>query len=245
VGSGGPYGVGYSLLTESAHCMHEIKLCLALLDCRRQHFGDGVIAIDGGANIGVHTVTWARHLHGWGHVLSFEAQEILFYAMAGNIVLNNRLNARARLAALGARCGELTIPKPDYMQPGNFGGLELRWRINHENIGQTISYAPEDGVNVPMVDLASLDLQRLDLLKLDIEGMELDVLLGGKAVIERHRPCMLIEIIKSDRNAIAAFLHRLGYETFNPDGLNVLAVHRSDPTLRHVQQRENEYFLVP
>ena len=33
---------------------------MQLLALRRRHFGDGVIAVDCGANIGVHTVEWAR-----------------------------------------------------------------------------------------------------------------------------------------------------------------------------------------
>jgi len=89
-----------------------------------------------------------------------------------------------------------------------------------------------------VIDLPSLELERLDFLKLDVEGMEVDVLRGARAVIERHRPVMLIEMIKSDRNAIDALLTSLGYRQF-PFGIDTLAIHESDPTLQHVQKTDN------
>jgi len=38
---------------------------------------------------------------GWDHVLSFEAQERLYYAVAGNIARNNCFNVKAIHAAVG------------------------------------------------------------------------------------------------------------------------------------------------
>ncbi|MFM0028402.1 hypothetical protein PQR70_19310 [Paraburkholderia madseniana] len=64
--SGGAYGVGHQFLQQSSFDASEVGFALGLLNRRRQHFGDGVFAIDGGANIGVHTIEWARHTHGWG-----------------------------------------------------------------------------------------------------------------------------------------------------------------------------------
>jgi FkbM family methyltransferase len=182
-------------------------------------------------------------MHGWGHVLSFEAQETVFYALAGNIALNNCLNARARLAALGERCGEMIVPRPDYTKPASFGSLELRQREDTEFIGQHISYDAHDGVKVPVIDLPSLNLDRLDFMKLDVEGMELDVLNGGRTVLERHRPVMLIEMIKSDRESIDRFLATLGYRQF-AYGINHVAIHETDPTLQHIQALENGGLLI-
>jgi FkbM family methyltransferase len=239
---GGVFGVGFQLLTASQFDLNEIKLALLILDLRRRHFGDGVVAIDGGANVGVHTIEWARHMYGWGEVHSFEAQEAVYYALAGNIALNNCMNVRARLAALGESCGEMIVPRPDYTRPASFGSLELRQRENTEAIGQPISYDTQDGVKVPVIDLPSLSLNRLDFLKLDVEGMELDVLRGARAVLEQHRPVMLIEMIKSDREAIQTFLTELGYRQFDY-GIDQLAIHESDPTLQHIHQTENGLVL--
>ena len=83
---------------------------MQLLTQRRQHFGDGVVVVDCGANIGVHTVAWAKGMTGWGQVLAIEAQERIFYALAGNITINNCFNARAFNAAVGAADGVLRVP---------------------------------------------------------------------------------------------------------------------------------------
>jgi FkbM family methyltransferase len=212
-------------------------LALGLLSARRRFFGPGVVAIDGGANIGVHTLEWARHMHGWGRVIAFEAQEYVFYALAGNIALNNCWNASARWAALGEQDGFLDVPEPDYLQAGSFGSLELRPRQGTEFIGQDISYDADDCVRTRMQHIDGLALERLDFLKLDVEGMEMDVLRGARRALERHKPVVLVEVIKSDAAAIGEFFEGLGYRLVKEGmGINMLAVHESDPTFGELRQ---------
>ena len=228
------YGVGFQILTQSAFDPDEVGLALALLASRRKHFGDGVVAIDGGANIGVHTLEWARQMHGWGRVIAFEAQEHVYYALAGNIAINNCMNARAHLAALGEKTGELAIPRADPHVPASFGSLELRQREGTEFIGQPISYAAGQMLNVPMVTLDSLKLARCDFIKLDVEGMEADVIKGSLELIQRARPVMLVEVIKSDQGLLESLLKPLGYVLYHL-GMNLLAIHQADPTLQSVK----------
>jgi FkbM family methyltransferase len=224
------YGVGHQLLAQSAFDPEEVGLALAVLDARRRHFGPGVFALDGGANIGVHTMEWARHMFGWGRVLAFEAQEYVFYALAGNIALNNCWNASARWSALGESEGFIDIPEPDYLRPGSFGSLELRQRQKTEFIGQPVSYASEDLVRTRMISIDSLALERLDFIKLDVEGMEIDVLRGARATLQRCKPIVLAEVIKSDAQQLIDFLLAAGYESIGQAGLNLLAFHASDPS---------------
>ena len=103
-------------------------MAVQLLQIRRKHHGDGVIAIDGGANIGVHTVEWAKAMTGWGSVLAVEAQERIYYALAGNVAINNCFNATVINAAISSESGTLQIPNPNYFLPSSFGSLELRQR---------------------------------------------------------------------------------------------------------------------
>jgi hypothetical protein len=86
-----------------------------------------------------------------------------------------------------------------------------------------------------MVSLDSLQLPRLDLVKIDVEGMELEVLRGSQDVMHRLRPLMIIEAIKTDRAALETLLREMEYQVF-PMGINLLAVHGTDPTLNHVKQ---------
>ena len=183
------FGVGWQLMTTSVCEGPEVDLLAHLLRLRRKHYGDGVYAVDCGANIGTVTVSLATECYGWGQVLAFEAQERIFYALAGNLALNNCLNARAMFAAVGATDGTLEVPRID-----------------------------------------SLGLPRLDLLKVDVEGMEFDVLAGADATIRELHPVMLIEHIKVDGNQLLEVLRGWGYEVM-PAGVNVLAVHTTDPIL--------------
>jgi hypothetical protein len=83
-------GVGSEPLDHAAYYADEVGDAEALLGIRRLHFGDGVVAVDCGANIGVHTLEWARSMTGWGAVIAIEAQERIFYALAGRSRVNFR-----------------------------------------------------------------------------------------------------------------------------------------------------------
>ncbi|MDC7788250.1 FkbM family methyltransferase [Rhodoplanes sp. TEM] len=231
---GGGIGVGFQLLQRSVYDPDEVDIAVKLLQLRRQYFGDGVVAIDCGANIGVHTIEWAKAMHGWGEVLAFEAQERIFYALAGNITMNNCFNARAVWAAVGAQDGSITVPQPNYLVPSSFGSLEIRKRETTEFIGQEIDYADGHGVETRLLALDGLSPERLDLLKIDVEGMELEVLKGADETLRRCRPQVIVEAIKSDEAALRDRLAALGYQVF-PMGNNLLALHETDPGLTQIR----------
>lgn len=231
----GGYGVGFQLLNNSAFDPHEIDFAVQLLTTRKQNFGDGVVAIDCGANIGVHTIEWAQAMHNWGEVIAFEAQERIFYALAGNVALNNCFNARAIWAAVGACEGEIFVPRPNYFSPSSFGSLEIRKESNTEFIGQEIDYTEENCIKTKMTSIDQLNLSRLDFIKIDIEGMEMEALVGAEKSIEVHRPQLMIEKIKSNEGEIRHFLEKFDYQIF-PFGINLVAVHKDDPVCRQLSK---------
>jgi len=229
------YGVGYQILNTSCFDPEEVNFALALLTLRRRSFGDGVVAVDCGANIGVHTIEWAKHMHDWGSVHSFEAQERVYYALAGNVAINNCLNASVHFAAVGAENGEIKIPVANPLIPASFGSLELKQNNRNEFIGQKIDYTEAAMQPVPLKSIDSFNWARVDFIKIDVEGMEVDVLMGAKETIKRSNPIMTIEVIKTDVNKVNEFLIDNGYKTF-PMGINLLAVHESDPALKNLNQ---------
>jgi FkbM family methyltransferase len=231
------YGVGYQILECGGWDAREMEVLLFMLRCRRQYFGDGVVMLDCGANVGVLTIESAIEMTGWGSVLAIEAQERLFYALAGNIALNNCFNARALHAAVAAEDGTLRVPQPDYLSFASFGSLELRSRPGNEFIGQDIDYSDAATQEIRMLKLDSLALDRVDLVKVDVEGMETEVLAGGTGLIARHRPILLVEWIKSPKEQLRGMLEGLGYRVFE-GAMNFLAVHPSDGSLAHVAQRQ-------
>lgn len=231
---GGYFGVGLQILTNSSFDPQDVQLLVGLLARKRTLAGDGVVALDCGANIGVHTVEWARAMHGWGQVLAFEAQERVYYALAGNLALNNCFNASARLAAVGAAPGRLTIPQLDPATPASFGSLELKPSPTAQPIGQPVRYTGAGTTTVDVVSIDALDLPRVDLIKIDVEGMELEVLAGSRETLARCRPVLFIEVLKNDPGQLKQVLGEAGYVHY-PVGINLLAVHPTDPLLARIR----------
>ncbi len=226
------YGVGFQILETASFDPSEVRLVVDLLAIRRKYFGDGVLAIDCGANIGVHTVEWAMSMTDWGSVLSIEAQERIYYALAGNIAINNCFNAIAVHGAVSSESGIMQIPSPNYSVPSSFGSLELRERAGNEFIGQPIDY--KNTVAVRKLTLDEFNLPRVDLIKIDVEGMELEALEGANSTIDQSHPIMLIEKIKTDPARLRQWLEARGYEIIDA-GINMLAIHKSDKTLAEVR----------
>jgi FkbM family methyltransferase len=220
-------GVGAQILNTQSFDKREVDLALGLLSKRRDLYGPNIVALDCGANIGVHTVEWAKHMHGWGEVRAFEAQERIYYALAGNIAINNCSNARATWSAVGEDCGVISIPKVNYDHPSSYGSLELRPSETNEDIGQPISYESGSTYEAPLLSLDSLELPRVDFIKIDVEGMEVEVLQGAMHTLKRCKPMMLIEHIKTKKRDLDPILKRAGYRRFVL-GMNLLAVHQDD-----------------
>ena len=233
VSGGGEFGVASQLLRYSRFDPDQASTLRGLAGLRRHYFGDGVLAVDCGANIGVFTIELARHMKGWGSVISIEAQEFIYYALTGNIAINNCFNARAILAAVGDADGSMSIPVLDYTAAASFGSLELKPSAN-EYIGQKVDYSEAGMVDVRLMKLDSLRLSRLDLLKIDIEGMEIEALNGAAETISKCKPICYVELLKSDATRINSFFSERGYRVF-PVGPDCLYVHDGDPCVKHIE----------
>lgn len=163
----------------------------ALLARALPHLHGTVVEV--GANIGTHTVFYAKHAD---RVIAFEpladAFQCLHYNTAG-------LNVELILAAAGKDFGSATMVTPEK----NYGA----------------SFTILDGGCVPVAPIDSLELDACDFLKIDAEGDEIDVLIGAEKTIERFRPTMLIEINRStlERKGLTAefllsVIRSFGYE---------------------------------
>ncbi len=172
----------------------------------------GAVALDAGANIGFVSIPLA----GWlakknGVVHAFEPQRMLYYALCGAAALNDLSNLKVYNLALGKERKSIKVPLQDYGAPKDFGMVSLQ---NQSEIG-----AHE---TVEAIRIDDLDLPRLDFLKVDVEGMEIDVLLGARKTIKRHRPWCWIEYWMSDQALLKSQFDDLNYEFYRMDEMNVL-----------------------
>lgn len=233
------YGVSFDIMQYGGHALSEIDLCNNLLAIRRKYFGDGVVALDIGANIGGHTLSMARHMRGainekdWGKVIAFEAQKVIFMALCGNIIKNNLFrNTDAYNLAISDEVGVVAVPKPDYFREASFGSIEaMEPPGGRQDAGQGTEY-PETS-DIAAIPLDSFGYERVDFLKIDVEGMELRVLKGAAKLVRRHHPIVLAEYYKGDQAGLYYWLEEEGYDIFSID-MSFLGVHRDDPSRSHV-----------
>lgn len=66
--------------------------------------------------------------------------------------------------------------------------------------------------------------------------MEVEVLNGAMKTLKKYKPILLIEVLKSPQQEIFDLIKPLGYEIF-PMGMNILAVFKDDPVLKHINQK--------
>jgi len=191
--------VGRGLIKYGEYCVGEqIFFSLAA-----QHGG---AAIDVGANLGAHTMFMASR---FSNVYAFEAQPFIHMLLKGNLA--PFLNTTTYNAAVGSEDGILHLPRLNYTMSNNFGGMG-KYALKDEADKSTIVMEPIQQRMLDKVDSLRAEDQ-ISLIKIDVEGMELDVLKGAQALIDKHRPVLYVENDKMDHAAeLVKFIYNLGYE---------------------------------
>ena len=193
------YNVNDSYVSRSLDCYGE--WCEAELDLLGQVLKPGWIVVDVGANIGTHTIFFAKRVAEEGCVFAFEPQRLAFQNLCANVALNGLINVVASQRAVGRRAGTIRLPVFDPRRQANFGAISI--------LGHT------HGEPVEVIRLDDLRLGRCDLIKVDVEGMEYDVLEGGRETIARHHPVLFVENNTTERSrALNSLIDSLEYDSF-------------------------------
>ena len=139
----------------------------------------GSIAVDVGANLGIHTLVLSRCVDRNGRVYAYEPLESIYRRFTANLALNSAGNVVARPYGLGEKTE--TIPFDYYAGAFNIG--KGRFDPGGDGTIQVRSLDDElRGVDAPV-----------SVIKIDVEGYELSVLKGASETLRRHRPVLLIE----------------------------------------------------
>lgn len=142
----------------------------------------GHVAIDIGANIGMHTLVMANRVGPTGKVFCFEPDPHPFDRLTRNLRLNGFDYVSAHQAALSAK----TEMRRFYTHDDSIGNY-ANASLYAENVGRD---TPSVEVEVLSLDdfLARNPVPRLDAIKVLAQGEEFNIFRGGEASLRKFRP---------------------------------------------------------
>ncbi len=154
------------------------------------------VCVDVGAAAGLYTLALSRLAGPAGEVHSIEPLSFAHPFWARVLRAAERPNVRRYRMALGSEPGHGVMSVPI----GRFGPVTGRSFLAGQSrgLGSNAEFSGQMSVSVPVQTLdglaAGAGLGRLDFIKIDVEGAELGVLEGGREVIEKFTPALLVEI---------------------------------------------------
>jgi FkbM family methyltransferase len=144
----------------------------------QKHCLPGSFVLDIGANIGAHTLRFARAAGPTGRVYAFEPTDFAYQKLVRNIALNAFVNVTPVHVALS-----------DHAAKAQTVDFRASWRSDGGRADKP-----------SVTNLERLDdwcdahrIERIDLVKLDVDGNEFTILDGGRRTVERFCPVFLLE----------------------------------------------------
>lgn len=188
--------IGKSLELYGEYAGLEGKMLISLVQ-------PGQTVIEVGANIGSHTVGLAKRVGLSGKVFAFEPQRACFELLQSQIALNQLRGVIAFNEASGADECELWLPRIDYSEQGNFGGVSLQ-RSGSER---------EDKVKVRRLDAVFSDtpvhlikIRERKLAPTGTESLDDSAFSGGDALagffLNNHCSIMRLPAVSTTKNPI-------------------------------------------
>jgi FkbM family methyltransferase len=167
------------------------------IDRTEEYLKKDSIVIDIGANIGTHTIPYARTLQTLGTngiVYGFEPQAVIYDILQQNIKINELSNVVVERCVLGHENRTVSLSNKvsdgkskgdllsyDTNKPVNYGGIEIG----------------KGGEDIEMKTLDSYNLNNISFIKIDTEGSENLVIYGARETITRNRPVIVYEYKKT------------------------------------------------
>jgi FkbM family methyltransferase len=146
--------------------------------------------IDVGANMGSHTLEFARAVGPHGRVLACEPTAHVFARLVANLEANPDLRSRVHADQV------MLMAEPDAPLPQK---LVSSWPLAADRERDRTSWGrpyPTTGARVSTMDrwITEQNVDRVDLIKIDVEGNECAVLDGAVDVLSSYRPVIVCEV---------------------------------------------------
>jgi FkbM family methyltransferase len=190
----------------------------------RRTLRPGMTFVDIGANEGLFTLFAARRVGGSGRVIAVEPSDRERRILERNLARNGLGNVTVVPHALAAEPGtaELLIAPGRHGLHNTLGNFIYAYEGEIAVVRQTVAVETLDGLQ------ERLALGRVDVIKIDVEGAEVKVLTGGRTLLSRSRPILLVEANEdalkcqgTSTDALLKLLRALDYRIhiFNEHGL--------------------------
>lgn len=188
---------------------------------------EGMTVLDIGANIGCHTLRFAKLVGESGRVIAFEPTSWAFSRLRRNTELNDFSNITLEKLAVSDTSQKLLtcFPSSFTVETGGLPGPTYAEEVTFITLDEYIS---ENNMN------------RVDLIKIDVDGYEYKVIHGGLRTIARFKPIMIVEFGKNtlkrygdNLQDLIDLLSSLGYSFY------------SDKDLRKYKNKEELFNAVP
>ena len=140
-------------------------------------------ALDVGANIGCTSILFGELATS---VVSFEPSPTTFRFLTRNIEKSGLSNIRLHNYGLGAQSGESLLTYATNNRSGAFVSGLMKTSVGHST--ESIRIRTLDEVE------RELNLPGIDFIKIDVEGFEKSVIAGGREVIDRFKPIVVLEL---------------------------------------------------
>lgn len=154
---------------------------LTIFETYARYAVPGSVAVDVGANCGLHTAVLARCVGPDGQVHAFEPVPQLTTRLEQTLALNCISNVVTHKVGAAERAGKVGFA---------FDPLAFNTGLGH-------GAKAEGGAAIDVVrldDELALPKRPVSLIKVDVEGMEVSVLKGAQHLLAEHRPAVVVEV---------------------------------------------------
>ena len=164
------------------------------LSVLRTFIGDDKNILDIGANIGNHTVFFAKVCKA-NKIDSFEPIKQIYNVLEQNVMINNLE-------------GIVTLHNCGLGRSKSNGRIKKYTKFE---LGSTQIEESKDG-DIEILALDDFGFKDIDFIKIDVESFEYELLLGARKTLTENDPIVFMEIFEENLNRVDSLMNEYGYK---------------------------------
>lgn len=150
------------------------------------------VVLDIGANIGIHTIKWAK-VNSAMHIYAFEPSPITYELLSKNIEINN---VNTQVHTLPIAISNVSGKRSFYHTKDDaYSSLKDTKRKEVQEVFEIQTYTIDSFIQKNNFD-------KIDFIKIDVEGFEGEVIEGAKDTLSKLHPDLFVEIYKGTHSNV-------------------------------------------